>query len=51
MFTGSDSTIGGQLKGILEIIKRNSKTAAVISSIILAIIIFALLHYQVIRHL
>jgi hypothetical protein len=42
MFTGDDGTFGSQFKSILEIIKRNSKTAAVISSIILAIIIFAL---------
>lgn len=42
MFTGDDSTFGSQLKSILDIIKLNSKTAAVISSIILAIIIFAL---------
>jgi len=38
-----DSTFGSQLEGILDIIKSNSKTAAVISSIILAIIIFALI--------
>ena len=42
-FTGEDSTFGSQLNSILDIIKSNSKTAAVISSIILAIIIFALI--------
>ena len=42
-FTGDSSTFGSQLNSILEIIKSNSKTAAVISSIILAIIIFALI--------
>ena len=42
-FTGDSSTFGSQLKSILDIIKLNSKTAAVISSIILAIIIFALI--------
>ena len=42
MFTGENTTFGSQLNSILGIIKSNSKTAAVISAIILAIIIFAL---------